>query len=489
MNDARIPRILIAGATGYVGGRLVRLLEDRNAHIRCLVRRPDALYGRAEKNTEIVKGDLSNSETLPEAFKDVDIAYYLVHSLGSRGDFEKEEELTAGNFAEAARNAGVKRIIYLGGLCDSSALPSPHMRSRTRVGEILRMSGIETVEFRASIIIGSGSLSFELIRALTQRLPVMITPRWVSVKAQPIAISDVLDYLAAAIDLEPGDSRIYEIGGVEQMSYLELMKTYSRVAGLRRYYLPVPVLTPRLSSLWLGLVTPVFASIGRRLIESITTESVVRNEDAIHDYPIKPMNVHDAIVSALRNEDREFAETHWSDAMSSTAKSNWGGAVFGNRIVDIRTIRVGTTPENAFSVIKGIGGVNGWYYANWLWQLRGLLDRAVGGVGMRRGRRDPEDLRRGDVIDCWRVESVEPPRRLVLAAEMRLPGRAWLQFDVESDGDGAKICQTAQYDPIGIAGLTYWYSLYFMHQFVFAGMLRGIARLAEERFEKKQSDV
>jgi uncharacterized protein YbjT (DUF2867 family) len=473
-------RILIAGATGYVGGRLIRILEDKGERVRCLARRPDVLCNRVGPDTEVVRGDLADPDSLPRAFEGVDIAYYLVHSLGSQGNFEAEEERTAQHFAAAARNGKVRRIIYLGGLCDENAPPSSHIRSRLRVGEVLRSSGIETIEFRASIIVGSGSLSFELIRALVQRLPIMITPRWVDVKAQPIAIQDVLTYLAAALELEAGAHRTYEIGGAEQMSYRDLMREYGRVAGLRRLFVPVPVLTPWLSSLWLGLVTPVFASIGRKLVESITTPSVVLRTDALNDFTIRPMGVHDAIVLALQNEEQQFSETRWTDALSTVKKRTWGGVAFGNRIVDSRRIRVNASPEVTFATVQCIGGQTGWYYGDWLWQLRGLLDWAAGGVGMHRGRRHPEQLRVGDVIDCWRVEAFDPPRRLTLAAEMRMPGRAWLQFDVEPDGQGACISQTAQYDPVGLMGLAYWYTLYPIHQFVFAGMLKGIAGKVQE---------
>lgn len=470
--------ILIAGATGYVGGRLIRVLEDKGQRVRCLARRPEVLRNRVGPNTEVVQGDLANPASLVPAFDGMDAAYYLVHSLGSQGDLEVEEERVARHFAAAALNAGIRRIIYLGGLCDEKAPPSSHMRSRLRVGEVLRSSGIETIEFRASIVIGSGSLSFELIRALVQRLPVMVTPRWVSVKAQPIAIQDVIAYLVAALELPEGGHRTYEIGGADQMSYIELMREYGRVVGLRRLFVPVPVLTPWLSSLWLGLVTPVFASIGRKLVESITTPSVVQRTDALLDFAIRPMGVHDAIVLALRNEDREFSETRWTDAFSTVKRQDWGGVVFGSRIVDYRRVRAKTSAEAAFAAVERIGGQNGWYYGNWLWRLRGLLDWAVGGVGMNRGRRDPERLRVGDVVDCWRVEAIDPPRRLTLAAEMRMPGRAWLQFDVEPDGEGCLICQTAQYDPVGLMGLLYWYALYPVHRFVFAGMLEGISRRA-----------
>ncbi|MCK5862126.1 MAG: DUF2867 domain-containing protein [Candidatus Hydrogenedentes bacterium] len=472
--------ILIAGATGYVGGRLIRTLEAEQEQVRCLTRRPEALHKRVTSSTEIVKGDLSDPASLVQVFHGVDVAYYLVHSLGNKGDFEAEEARTAQHFAAAAKEAGVSRIIYLGALCDPAVPPSSHLRSRIQVGEILRASGIETIEFRSSIIIGSGSLSFELIRALMQRLPVMVTPRWVSVQAQPIAIEDVLSYLASALELPAGSHRSYEIGGADCMSYRDLMKEYGRVVGLHRIFIPVPVFTPWLSSLWLGLITPVFASIGRRLIESVTTPSVVLQKEALQDFDIRPCGVHDAIVHALRKEDQEFSETHWADALSTVEKPGWGGVAFGNRLVDSRCLHVDVSPEVAFAVIQRIGGKTGWYYGDWLWFLRGLLDRAVGGVGIRRGRRDPEHLRLGDVVDCWRVEVIDSPRQLTLAAEMRVPGRAWLQFEVEPDGDGVMICQTAEYDPVGLIGLVYWYSLYIVHQFVFDGMLKGIAQKALE---------
>lgn len=477
-------RILIAGATGYVGGRLLRMLQDQGECVRCLARRPEVLANRVGPRTQVVQADLSNPGSLAPEFEGIDVAYYLVHSLGNESNFELEEERTARHFAVEARNAGVRRIIYLGGLCDDKAPPSSHMRSRLRVGEVLRSSGVETIEFRASIIIGSGSVSFEIIRALVQRLPVMITPRWVSVKAQPIAIQDVLAYLIAALDLEAASHRVYEIGGADRMSYVDLMREYGRVVGLRRFFIPVPVLTPWLSSLWLGLVTPVFASIGRKLVESITTPSVVLRTDALDDFAVCPMGVHEAIVLALRNEDEQFSETRWTDALSASKMCKWGGVGFGNRLVDSRRIHVKASPEAAFAVIQRIGGQTGWYYGNWLWRLRGFADWAVGGVGMHRGRRDPEQLRLGDVIDCWRVEAFDPPRRVTLAAEMRIPGRAWLQFEVEPDGEGCFICQTALYAPAGLLGLLYWYSLYPAHQFVFEGMLTGIARNALSLYQE-----
>lgn len=477
-------KILITGATGYIGGRLVRALEHSSRQIRCMARRPEVLLPRVSRDVDVVAGDVLLPDTLRSAMEDVDTAYYLVHSLGLGASFEAVEAEGASNFAAAARQAGVKKIIYLGGLSDADT-ESPHMRSRHHVGDLLRASGVPTLEFRASVILGSGSLSFELIRALVGRLPIMITPRWVHVKAQPIGVNDVLAYLVAALESDATENPIYEIGGKEQMSYGELMKVYAEKRGLRRLIIPVPVLTPRLSSLWLGLVTPVFARIGRKLIDSMTSPSVVRNPAALDDFSVRPVGIREAIDQALRNEDQEFAETHWADALSSVGKQrNWGGVKFGARIVDSRSIEVDAPPEQAFAPIARIGGRTGWYYGNILWALRGLLDRTVGGVGMHRGRRDQESLRVGDVLDCWRVEAFEAPHRLLLAAEMKLPGRAWLQFEVQPRERGSVITQTAIYDPVGLGGLLYWYSLYIVHQFVFSGMLRNIGKAADRKPSK-----
>jgi uncharacterized protein YbjT (DUF2867 family) len=481
MNSANKRLVLVTGATGYVGGRLATRLIARGEQIRCLVRRPEALVGHLSAHSEVVQGDLLDAPSLDRALTGVDTAYYLVHSLGTDGDFEAEEAEAALNFALAAKAAAVRRTIYLGGLCEEGRVDlSPHLRSRRRVGEILREHGVQTIEFRASVILGSGSLSFELIRTLVQRLPIMVTPKWVSVQAQPISISDVLEYLAAALDLEVAGHRIYEIGGLDQMSYGDLMRDYARIRGLRRWMIAVPVLTPRLSSLWLNLVTPVYARIGRKLIDSMTSPSIVRDDSALRDFDIRPTSVHEAIEQALRNEDREVTETHWTGAVSTVGPvRTWSSDSFLSRIIDYREAHTKAHPEQAYALIQRIGGVNGWYYGNWLWRLRGFLDRLVGGVGMGRGRRDPESLRVGDVVDCWRVESFDPPRRLSLVAEMKLPGRAWLQFDVEPDGAGSRIRQTAIYDPLGLSGIFYWYLLYPVHKLVFAGMLRNIVRVAE----------
>ncbi len=471
--------VLVTGATGYVGGRLLRRLEERGERVRCLARRPEFLRTRTRPPTDVVAGDVLDPASLPPALKGVATAYYLVHSLGSGGGFEARDRQGAVNFAAAARGAGLGRIIYLGGLGEDSGDLSPHLRSRHEVGEVLRTSGVQVIEFRASIILGSGSLSFEMIRALVERLPVMVTPRWVRVPAQPIAINDVLSYLAAGLDVEGTDSSVFEIGGPAAVSYGELMREYARQRGLRRLMVPVPVLTPHLSSLWLGLVTPVYARVGRKLIDGIRNPTLVTNGSARERFPVRPVGYGEAIAQAIRNEDREFAETHWMGAVSATCGPRpWGGIRYGNRLVDRRTVHVDAPPSRAFEPIERIGGMTGWYYADWLWRLRGGLDLLVGGVGLRRGRRHPKELRVGETVDCWRIEEHLPNRLLRLQAEMKLPGRAWLEFSVEADGSGSTITQTAIFDPRGLWGLAYWYGIWPLHRLVFAGMLRGLARAA-----------
>ncbi|MBD3265565.1 DUF2867 domain-containing protein [bacterium] len=471
------PTILLTGATGYIGGRLLTLLEQKGYSIRCLARTPGNLFHRQNTNVHIAKGDVFDRDSLIEAMQGIDTAFYLVHSLSASGDFESKDRSAAQNFGEAAHLSGVKRIVYLGGLGESSIELSPHLKSRQEVGKVLRESGIEVIEFRAAIVIGSGSLSFEMIRTLVERLPIMITPRWVSIPTQPISITDILHYLEQSLHLPCNGHRIYEIGGTDVVSYGEIMREYARQRGLRRWMIPVPVLTPYLSSLWLGLVTPVYARIGRNLIDSLRNPTVVQDDQARKDFAIQPQGLKDAVAAALRNEDHEIAETRWSDAISSSGDIHQQPNLrFRSRIIDSRVIEVEYPPEQAFQPIRRIGGRTGWYYGNWLWKLRAWTDLLVGGIGIRRGRRDPETVHIGDTLDWWRVEAYEENKLLRLYAEMKLPGRAWLQFEVEPSGSGSRIRQTAIFDPLGLWGLLYWYALYPIHYLMFNGMLRNIAR-------------
>jgi uncharacterized protein YbjT (DUF2867 family) len=471
--------ILLTGASGYIGGRLLRELEQGSYSIRCLARKPEYLEPRIAADTQIVPGDVFDTPSLAKAMEGVHTAYYLVHSLAGPGSFEENDRIAARNFGQAAVKAGVRKIIYLGGLGREPGL-SHHLSSRQEVGKILGRSGVPTIELRASIVIGSGSLSFEMVRALVQKLPVMTTPRWVRMPAQPISIEDVLSYLMAALTHDVPESVVYEIGGADRVSYEGLMREYAKARGLKRLILPLPVLSPGLSSLWLALITPLYFRVGRRLIEGVRNPTVVNDDRAARIFGIEPMGIEEAVCRALENEDREFAETRWNDALPSRSlEHHWGGVRFGTRLVDSREMRIPCSPEKIFQPIQCIGGgERGWYSYNWLWSLRGFIDKLIGGVGSGRQPRYPYCLMPGDVVGFWRVEAMQPNRSLRLHAEMKLPGRAWLQFEVEGGDEDSVLRTTAIFDPIGLWGLLYWYVLYPLHVPIFKGMLRGIARSA-----------
>jgi uncharacterized protein YbjT (DUF2867 family) len=495
-------RILLTGATGYVGGVLLADLERRGHRIRCLARRPEKLAGRSGPRTEVMTGDATDPADLARACGTPfapegddpggppEVAYWMVHSMESGVDFERADRLAAERFAAAAKAAGVRRLVYLGGLGADDDTLSAHLRSRHEVGAILRASGLDVVEFRASIIVGAGSFSFDLVRTLVERLPVMICPAWLATPTQPIAIADVVSYLAAALDLPPGPPRIFEIGGPDKVSYGAIMREYARQRGLVRLMIPVPVLTPRLSSLWLKLVTPRYSKVGRKLIDGLKNPTVVTNDAAVREFAIRPRDLPTAVREAGEQEDAVFAGKRWADlADPEDLPHRYGGTPAGTRLVDHRHTVVLTTPERAFAAIERIGGPNGWYACDWLWTLRGWMDRLIGGPGMSRGRRDPNTLTCGEHLDCWRVEVLEPPRRLRLAAEMKMPGRGWLEFEVvprdgqtgPDDVGDVRIHQTALFDPKGLGGLVYWYAIWPLHELVFRRMLAGIARAAVQR--------
>ncbi|MEL7499593.1 MAG: SDR family oxidoreductase [Planctomycetota bacterium] len=473
-------KILLTGATGYVGGRLLPILEAAGHSVRCMTRRETGLRDSIGDRSEIVIADARDEDSLAEALEGIETAYYLIHSMGDSKDFAEVDRQIAENFARACTRSKVKRIIYLGGLGNPDHELSKHLSSRQEIGNVLRTSNADVIEFRASIIIGSGSLSFEMIRALVERLPVMICPKWVRVLAQPISIEDVLDYLAEALERPLDETIIFEIGGPDQLSYGEIMQRYAKQRGLWRLMIPVPLLTPYLSSLWLGLVTPLYSRVGRKLVDSLRNPTLVSNNVVDRYFRVRPRSTDEAIQRALINEDDKLARTRWSDAFSSGGEQkSWGGIRFGSRLVDSRTRTVDLNAEDAFRPIRRIGGDTGWYYGNWLWKIRGFLDLLVGGVGIRRGRRHPDEINVGETLDFWRVEAFEENRLLRLAAEMKVPGRAWLEFEVKVVDGKTTVRQTAIFDPVGLWGILYWYSLFPLHEFVFAGMLRNICKAAE----------
>ena len=473
------PKVLLTGATGCIGGRLLAALEARRYPVRCMTRRPQALAGRVGPRTSVVRGDCLDPASLPDAMAGIDTACYLVHSMGGTADFEAQDRAAARNFGAAARAAGVRRIVYVGGLGSAAGL-SRHLRSRQETGAVLRASGVPVVELRSGVVLGAGSLSFELIRALVERLPVMICPSWVRTPTQPIALADLVAYLVAVLDLPHGESRVFEVGGADVVSYARIMQEYARQRGLRRWLIPVPLLTPRLSSLWLGLTTPVYARVGRELVDGLRTPTVVSDAAARTALPVRPLGLRQAIARAIEEEDAGFASISWSeDALSAGTALRWGGVRISTRLIHSCAADLPVAPAAAFVPIRRIGGDNGSYYGDWIWRLRGLVDRLLGGVGMNRGRRDNEHLAEGDVLDCWRVDAYEPDVRLRLAAEMKVPGRAWLQFDVAPrGGGGSTVRQTAVFDGAGLLGRCYWHALYPIHVVLFRGLLRSIARRA-----------
>jgi uncharacterized protein YbjT (DUF2867 family) len=489
-SDPTAPLVLVTGATGYIGGRLVPALLRAGYHVRCMARSPERLRDHPWfADVEVVRGDAADADSVEAALEGVDVAYYLVHSLGSGSRFEATDRRTAQAFARGAERAGLGRIVYLGGLNPSDGdTPSPHLRSREEVGQILLDSGVPTVVLRAAVILGSGSASFEMLRYLTERLPAMITPRWVDNRIQPIAIRDVLRYLVGVAELPSTVNRAFDIGGPDVLTYATMMRRYARVAGLaRRVIVPVPVLSPWLSAHWVGLVTPVPSSLARPLVESLRNEVVCTEHDIavyVPDPPEGLMGFERAVELALKRVGEADVASRWSSASVAGAPSDplptdpsWAG---GSLYLDERTADVDASPAALWTIIEGIGGDNGWYSFPFAWQVRGFTDRVVGGVGLRRGRRDPARLMVGETVDFWRVEEREPEHLLRLRAEMRVPGFAWLELRVERGDDGGTVfLQRAIFHPRGLLGQLYWWSIAPFHGIVFGSMARNIAAAAE----------
>lgn len=474
----------MTGASGYIGGRLTRRLLESGYRVRCLARHPGKILGRewaTDAKLEVRQTDLAKPESLTPALEGCEAAFYLVHSMTSAGgSYAEQDNDLALRFARAAKEAGVGRILYLGGLGETGPELSEHLASRREVEAALASTGIPVTVFRAAMIIGSGSASFEILRYLVERLPVMITPKWVSTPCQPIAVRNVIDYLTGALAMPATTGCTFDIGGPEALRYLDILRIMAEELGLRRrWIIPVPVLTPRLSSYWIHLVTPLSHDIARPLAEGLKNPVVCREDRITRLIPQELLSVRESIRAALSTVAEHHVETNWAMAGPIPGDPDWaGGTVFR----DTRTATINAPPPAVFQAVCRVGGGHGWYAADWLWTVRGWLDRLVGGPGLRRGRRDPEEVTFGEALDFWRVVGYEKNRRLALRAEMKLPGEALLEFVIEPEGEGrCSLRQQASFQPRGLFGLLYWYSVVPLHHIVFRGMLQGITQEALRR--------
>ena len=467
-------KILVTGATGYIGGRLVPQLIDLGHDVRVMVRDPARIAGRSwADRVEIVRGDIEDASTLGPAVDGVDVAYYLIHLMDSGRDFADRDRAAAQAFVAAGQGLG--RVIYLGGLLPDADDVSDHLSSRAEVGEILR-AGLPTLEFRAGPVIGSGSASFEMVRYLTERLPAMVAPKWILNDVQPIAVADILDYLVAA--LVTGSPGVYNVG-TDAMSFKEMMTVFAEVRGLKRLIVPVPVLAPGLAALWVGLVTPIPNRLAVPLIEGVVHPVVADSSRTTADFPeIVPLPYREAVQRALERTEANAVSTRWSSALGAAPAFELSPGQ--GLIRETRSRQTAAPPAATFRAFTSLGGKRGWLFWNWAWAIRGFFDRMVGGPGLRRGRRHPSELEPGDALDFWRVEEVDEPSLLLLRAEMKVPGRAWLQFEAIPEEDGTRLVQTAVFQPIGLGGQLYWNALYPVHRIMFSGMIRRLAALAEE---------
>jgi uncharacterized protein YbjT (DUF2867 family) len=478
-------RIAVTGATGYIGGRLVPRLLDAGYAVRCLVRSPRKLQDRAwssNRNVQVAQADLSDAQSLTESLTGCDAAFFLVHSMNSASaEYAKRDLQLATAFARASKRAGVRRIIYLGGLGETGAGLSEHLTSRRQVEKALASTGVPVTVLRAAMIIGSGSASFEILRYLVERLPVMVTPKWVRTPCQPIAVRNVIGYLVGVLSSPETAGRTFDIGGPQVLSYLQIMRIMAEELGLRRrLVIPVPVLTPRLSSYWIHLVTPLGHTIAKPLAEGLRNPVVCREDHITHILPQKLLTVRESVAAARGKIAEHAVETSWTMAgeVAGTIPGDpkWaGGTVFH----DIRQVHIAAPPAAVFKAVCLLGGDHGWYSAAWLWRIRGWMDVLAGGPGLRRGRLHPETLAYGEPLDFWRVVGIEQDRSLTLRAEMKLPGEALLEFCVTSDGASeCELEQRALFKPRGLLGILYWYAVLPFHGFVFSGMLTGIINKA-----------
>jgi len=491
--EAKPERVALTGATGYVGGRLAPTLLDEGYRLRCFVREPRKLEARPWRengSVEVVRSDLSDPEELAHQLAGCQAAFYLIHSMAAAGEEYAERDIRlARNFAQAAAEAGVGRIVYLGGLGETGEGLSEHLQSRREVERVLASTGVPVTVFRAAIIIGSGSASFEILRYLVNRLPVMITPRWVQTECQPVAIADVVHWLTRCLTTPDTVGRVLQIGGPDVVTYRELMQVTAEELGLgRRFIVPVPVLTPRLSSAWISLVTPVTFSIARPLADGLRNRVVVTDDETQRLMPHGALTVRESIRRALSRVRNDEVPTHWAVAGAMPGDPEWAG---GKEFRDQREVTIDASPDRVFRAVCRVGGGHGWYWGDVLWRLRGWMDQMVGGPGLRRGRRHTEDIAYGEALDFWRVVGVERPSSLKLHAEMKLPGEARLEFridPVEERPESTRLTMTARYWPRGLLGLAYWYAVVPLHHFVFGGMLRGIRRAAERTPEETDAE-